>query len=392
MAKSVKALINPEVLKWVREKRIELLELDFVANKLNIDRERLVAWENGTDQPTFAQLKRIAKLYKTHISIFYLPKTPSGFHRPVDYRVWSKSKAPDEEQTYKLNANIVETYERRERLIGLYQLLDETPPTVALNFNIQTEPKQAAHKITEFLKFNRKQLRKEKDKYAALKFWKRIVEAKGILVCHASVNTHLSVDLKTMRGFCISDNPFPTIVINPKDNPYSRIFTIIHELTHIALRKSIIQNTHFEEANIKKQNLIETFCNKVSGEVLLPEDELLEVVNLETLEKDLPKISKHFHVNPAAIMCRLLTLKLIPQHRYQTFTNKQRKIYDSISDDNGNVQAKYHKRLLNTSGELFARTAFKAYYEDRITLAELSSAYYNCAIKHLDAIKSEIPV
>ena len=389
MAKSVKALINPKVLKWVREKRINVTDT-YAAEKLRIEPDQLRAWENDIEKPSVAQLKKIAKLYKTHISIFYLPEPPKSFLPLTDYRVLPKSKAPDQEQKYRLNVNIVEAYERRERLIEFYQLLEESPSTVTLAFDIQTDPKQAAQKITDFLEFNRKQLQQEKEKYAALKFWKRIVEAKGILVCHTSVNTHFSVDLKTMRGFCISDNPFPTIVINPKDNPYSRIFTIIHELVHIAIGKSVIQNTHFEEANTKRRNRIESFCNKVTAEVLLPENELLEMVKLETLEKDLPKMSKHFHVNPTAIMCRLLTLKLIPQLRYQTFTDEQHKKYDSTSNDNADVPTKYYKRLLNASGEYFARTAFTAYYEDRITLAELSSAYSNCATKHLRAIESEI--
>ena len=389
MAKSVKALITPEVLKWVRERRIKVT-LAYAAERLRVKPEQLEAWENDRDLPSFAQLKKIARLYKTHISIFYLPKPPTDFQPLTDFRVLPGSSAPDEEQTYRLNANIVETYERRERLIELYELLGESPTRVTLNFNINTDPKQAAQKITKFLEFDRKQLQQEKDKYAALKFWKRIVEAKEILVCQTSVNPHLSVERKTMRGFCISETPFPIIVINPKDNPYSRIFTITHELVHLAIGKSVIQNSHFEEANINKRNRIESFCNKVAAEVLLPEDELLEEVKLETLERDLPKISRYFHVNPAAIMCRLLSLKLISQHSYQTFTNEQHKKYDSTSNDNKDVPTKYYKRLLNASGEYFARIAFTAYYDDRITLAELSSAYSNCATKHLRAIWSEI--
>ena len=47
MAKSVKALITPEVLKWAREKRIRL-EIDHAAEKLKIDRERLETWDRTT--------------------------------------------------------------------------------------------------------------------------------------------------------------------------------------------------------------------------------------------------------------------------------------------------------------------------------------------------------
>ena len=388
MAKSVKALITPEVLKWAREKRIRL-EIDYAAKKLKIDPERLAAWENGTEQPTFAQLKKIAKLYKTHISIFYLSEPPTDFRPLTDYRVLPEQLATDEEQVYRLNANIIEVFERRETLIELYELLEEPPPEVTLNVNKREDPRQAAQKITEFLEFNRTQLQRANDPYAALKFWKQTVEAKGILVCQTSVNTHLSVELGTVRGFCIAQNPFPVIVVNPKDSPYGRIFTLIHELVHIALGESVIQNTNFEESDPPNLDPVEVFCNRVAAEVLLPENELLETVNLETLQEDLSRTSKFFHVSPEVIMRRLLTLGKISRYNYQTYRSRQLAKYRDTPRRSGGA-APYHNRLLNTFGEHFARTAFTAYYERKITRAELASVLSNSDTKHLAKIESVI--
>ena len=388
MAKSVKALITPEVLKWARERRIRL-EIDYAAKKLKIDVERLEAWENGTDQPTISQLKKIANLYKTHISIFYLPAPPTDFQPLTDYRVLPEQRAMDEEQIYRLNANIVEAFERRETLIELYELLEESPPEVTLGVDRQEHPGRAAKKITEFLEFNRTQLQQVKNPYDALKFWKQTVEAKGILVCQTSVNTHLSVELGTVRGFCIAQKPFPVIVVNPKDSPYSRIFTLIHELAHIALGESVIQNTRFEEVNTSNLDPIEVFCNQIAADVLVPENELLETVNLEMLGEDLPKISKHFHVSPEVIMRRLLTLRKISRRDYQTYRNRQLAKYKDAPAGSGGA-APYHNRLLNASGEHFARTAFTAYYEQKITRAELASVLSNSDTKHLTKIESAI--
>ena len=78
MAKSVKALITPEVLKWARERRIRL-ELDDAAKRLKVKPEQLTEWETGTELPTFTQLKRIANAYRTHVSVFYLPDPPNSF-------------------------------------------------------------------------------------------------------------------------------------------------------------------------------------------------------------------------------------------------------------------------------------------------------------------------
>ena len=388
MAKSVKALITPEVLKWAREKRIKL-EIDYAAKKLKIDMEHLEAWENGTEQPTFAQLKKIAKLYRTHISIFYLPEPPIDFQTLTDYRVLPEQIAIDEEQIYRLNANIVEAYERREMLIELYELLEQPMPEITLNVEGDTDQKRAAEKITEFLAFNRAQLQQANDPYAALKFWKQTVEAKGVLVCQTSVNTHLSVELETVRGFCIAQKPFPVIVVNPKDSPYGRIFTLIHELVHIALGESVIQNTDFEEENTPNLDPIEVFCNQVAADVLVPENELLETVNLEILEEDLPRISKFFHVSPEVIMRRLLTLRKISRRNYYMYRNRQLAMYRNAPARTGGA-APYHNRLLNTSGEYFARTAFTAYYEQKITRAELASVLSNCDTKHLAKIESAI--
>ena len=386
MAKSVKALITPEVLKWAREKYIDL-EIDYAAKKINVAPERLEAWENGVEQPTIPQLKRIAKLYRIHVSIFYLPEPPTSFQRPADYRVLPKRFATDEEQIYRLNANIVEAFKRREMLIELYELLEESPPEVALNIDRRATRKRAAEKITEFLGVSREQLQEANNPHAALKFWKRTVEAKGILVCQT--NTHLSVNLGTVRGFCIAQRPFPVIVINSKDIPYGRIFTLIHELVHIALGESVIQNTGFRKIDRSDLNPIEEFCNHVAGEVLVPEDKLLEIVKLQTLEENVYRISKHFHVSPEVIMRRLLILGKISPRRYQTYRTSQQEKYKDTPQQSGGAPP-YHNRLLNVSGEYFARTAFTAYYEDKITISELASAFSNCDTKYLSKIESDI--
>ncbi len=167
MSKSVKALITPEVLKWARERRIRL-NIDYAAKKLKVDRERLEAWEAGMERPTIAQLKKIAKLYKTHISIFYLPKPPTDFQPLTDYRVLPEQNPMDEEQVYRLKANIVEAFERRETLIEFYELLEAPALEVELRINKRENPKQAARKVTEFLEFERGQLQQAKNPYEAL--------------------------------------------------------------------------------------------------------------------------------------------------------------------------------------------------------------------------------
>ena len=385
MAKSVKALITPEVLKWAREKRIRL-EMNDAAEKLKVKAEQLTDWEAGSDLPTFTQLKKIANTYKTHLTVFYLPEPPATFQPLADHRTFSASPTPDVEQAYRLNANIIEVYERRESLLEFYELLEESPPEVTLELDETDNPERAAQEIREFLQFNTGLLQQCNDDRATLKFWRERLEAKRILVCQTSVNTHLSIQLATARGFCIAQRPIPVIVVNPKDSPYGRVFTIIHELVHVALGKSVTQNTGFRgHANL---NPTEVFCNEVAGEVLVPKDELLERVNLHRLETDLPKLSKHFHVSREAIMTRLRTLRYISQLTYEAYIQSQQEKFEDSPPTGGPIP--YHTRLLNVAGEHFARTAFTAYYEQKITLADLAASFSKCDPKHIPKLESAI--
>ena len=391
MAKSVKALITPEVLKWARERRIRL-ELDDAAERLKVKPEQLSDWEAGADLPTFTQLKRIANTYKTHISVFYLPEPPTDFKLLADHRRLPKSLTTDEEQAYKdqayrLNANIIEAYERRETLIELYELLEEFPPEVTLELNESDDREHAAEEIRDFLQFDTRQLQRCNDDRSALRFWRERLEAKGILVCQTSVNPHLSIALQTVRGFCIAQKPFPMIVLNPKDSPYGRVFTIVHELVHIGLGKSVVQNTSLSQFR-GPETPTEAFCNEVAGGVLVPKDELATKANLQTLETDLPKLSKHFHVSRGAIMTRLRTLDYISTPTYEAYIQREKEKYKDRISTGGPIP--YHTRLLNAAGEHFARTAFTAYHEQKITLADLAASFSKCDPKHIPKLESAI--
>ncbi len=396
MAKTVKALITPEVLKSVREKRLKL-EIELAAEKSNVKPEQLSAWEAGIDTPSFAQLKRIANAYKTHVSIFYLPTPPDSFEPLADHRRLPEPITSDEvkvkrEQAYRLNVNVVEAHERRETLIEYYGLLEESPPEVTLELNETDSPEQAAREIREFLQFNTGLLKQYSDDRATLKFWRHLVEERGVLVCQTSVNTHLSIELSTVRGFCIAQKPFPVIVVNPKDNPYGRIFTIVHELVHLGLGKSVMQNTGI--GTYPDLNPTEVFCNQVAAHVLVPTHELLERVDRGALEENLlehvERISQHFRVNPEVILRRLLTIGYISRKVYRAYRDSQFKKYKESAPTPGPIPIPYHTRLLNSAGEHFARTAFTAYHEQKITLADLAASFSYCDPKHLPKIESVI--
>ena len=61
MTKRVKATINPDVLEWARTSAAYTLPA--AAEKISVDEEVLAGWEAGDDQPSVAQLRKLAYLY-----------------------------------------------------------------------------------------------------------------------------------------------------------------------------------------------------------------------------------------------------------------------------------------------------------------------------------------
>jgi len=73
------------------------------------------------------------------------------------------------------------------------------------------------------------------DPYAPLRGWRDAVEALGVLVMQQG-----PVAVDEMRGFAsIEPESLPAILLNSKDDPRARAFTLLHELGHLALTRNV---------------------------------------------------------------------------------------------------------------------------------------------------------
>lgn len=92
--------------------------------------------------------------------------------------------------------------------------------------------------------------------------WKEICFDLGILVFEME-----NVPESEVSGCSIYYDVCPIILLNGKNTPNRRIFTLMHELAHLTQGVSAI-------CDVDKHNIKETFCNKVATEVLIPTDTL----------------------------------------------------------------------------------------------------------------------
>lgn len=108
---------------------------------------------------------------------------------------------------------------------------------------------------------------------------------------------------ETFRGYCLADDTAPVIFINIFQQHYRvRIFTLVHELVHLALGKSAIGDIY----NFRSK--IESFCNKVTIETLTPESEFkkhFRHVGTEHPQQAVSEIASSIPLSKMAIAIRI---------------------------------------------------------------------------------------
>ena len=75
-------------------------------------------------------------------------------------------------------------------------------------------------------------------------------------------------------------SPLTVVVVNIKDAPRGRIFTLLHELAHIMLKEGGICDFHDADT--------EAYCNRVAEAALFPREALLQSATVRKHRKDDP--------------------------------------------------------------------------------------------------------
>lgn len=84
-------------------------------------------------------------------------------------------------------------------------------------------------------------------------------------------------DPQEFRGFALADDRAPLVFINGADSKAAQMFTLAHELAHLWLEQSALSDVSAgESAGETSGNSIETWCNQVAAELLVPMDSFLD--------------------------------------------------------------------------------------------------------------------
>lgn len=379
------AIINPKILLWARESAG--FRIEEAAKKAQLKSDKLIACEHGEQRLTITQLRKLSNVYKRPLAFFYLPKPPEP---EIDSSIQDFRRLNlDEEKQFspELRVEIRKAKYRREVAIEMFKELEIEIPKFNFKTTLGSSIVELGSQIRSFLEIDQQYQAEIKNEYEALNYWREAVEAKGVLVFQST----LSID--EMRGLSIAEFPLPIILVNRERVVKARIFTILHELTHIMLRSVGV-------CDLERQSKIEVFCNAVAGEVLVPSEWLgkTEIYNQNRREEDWTKeaiwqLADYFSVSREVILRRLLTNQRISQSFYQSKRYQWLKDYEKSQETDTNKKssgfAPPYTDAISKVGKNFTRLVVNSYHQNKIGLSEVSD-YLGVKTKHLPKIEQAV--
>lgn len=370
--------VAPAVLVWART--TAGLRTDEVGKKLGVGAAAIEAWEFGVfDDPsfprlTYARLRHLAALYHRPITVMLLDDPPQGFVVPNDYRrvAGSDDAAPTSALLFELRR----LSELRADMIHLANLSDEIPIALGIRADVNEDPERIGERIRAWLGVSiDEHLLWKSD---AIRHWANRLEGKGVLVAQLQ-----QVSVAEVRGCSITDEPFPVVAVNAQDAAGGRLFTLMHEVVHIALRLGGLCDLH--EGDLQTgldRDKVERFCNAAAAATLMPAASILGVLGPNHPkpgywgELDLQFLARMHGTSQEAALLRLVSLNLATREEYerrrQSYLLLRRSQLEAMKDSLNRPIIPVAERRLRAFGRRFVETALGAYQREDIDGVELA--------------------
>jgi Zn-dependent peptidase ImmA (M78 family) len=378
----IEATPTPAVLTWAR--KTAGMGIEVAAHKAGVKVGQLSSWEDGTARPSLPQLRKLASIYHRPLAVFYLPEPPIRYQVMHDFRRLS-TETHSVDSSPRLAYEIRRAYDRREWALELMKEIGESPPAFEATATANDDVEQVAIHLRKSIGVSTAEQSSWRIDNEAFKQWRLVLERAGILTLQAT-----NLQLKEARGFSISLKPMPVVVVNIKDAPRGRIFTLLHETTHVMLNEGGVCDLHDADA--------EAFCNRVAGAALFPREALLATATTRRHRKgdpawtdaELQEISRQFGGSREAALVRLLTLGLTTQSFYDRMRKEFLKQYAKQQEEKEKATgfAPPHVVAISSAGPLFTGLVVENFNRDKITASEVSD-YLQIRLKHLKELQSE---
>ncbi|GED22514.1 ImmA/IrrE family metallo-endopeptidase [Halomonas halmophila] len=334
------AKANPEILVWARE--TAGLSLEQAASKLGLGSkntpgpDRLAAFESGDSSPSQPQLVKMAKHYHRPFITFFLPAPPRNASMGEDFRRLPEAKREENEGS--VNALVRDIFLRqslvKDALIDAEE--DEIVEFVGMGHGMP-DVDDACRAIREYFEIDIASYRDMRDAHEAFSYLRSKIESKGIYVLLIGDlgSYHSSISTEAFRGFALSDQVAPFVVVNQNDSKSAWCFTLLHEVVHLWLGKTgVSAQTH--------EHKVERYCNDVASHTLISAHEVRELYEaaMRSDEAFVPALQREagsLNISASLVAYRLFRGALLDQAQWEKASTELRELWiQSKSQPRGN--------------------------------------------------------
>jgi len=276
---------------------------------------RMGEWLAGERKPTMPQLKDLARRTHTPLGFFFLPEPPSDEVLPIPYFRTVEGNSPVRPSIDLLDT--VSQMQLRQDWMRDFLVAEGSQPLPFIGRAHHGMPIEAVVEIVRnALDLEPNWAAHELNWENALNKLFDAVERAGILVMVSGVvgnNTHRLLDPNEFRGFTLVDEYAPLIFVNRRDAKAAQMFTVAHELAHVALSESAV----FDLRDLQvADDPVEKFCNLVAAEFLVPAKGMREYW---AGKQSIPSLVHQFKVSEIVVARRALDLDLMSREQFFAF-------------------------------------------------------------------------
>ena len=345
---SILVNVEPVIIDWVMRYTSAVKNADVI--------EHLIKWKNGEKKPTFNQIESVSKATRIPLGYFFLKNPPIEDFPILQYRTI------DSAGTEELSRDMIDTLNHMESIQNWMRDYMIDAGYDKLHFVgsslVENGTQGIVQRFREVLQIRPDWHSQITTKTDAFKFFREKLERIGVLVMTSGIvgsNTHRSLKIEDFRAFTLIDEYAPLIFVNANDSSGAKLFSLLHEVVHILLGVDNFYNDRY--GNASGVSAIETLCNAVAAEVLVPNNSFRNEWHSLTTRDIFNKLQSL----SASFKCGIIVVarKALDNH----FINKDQ--YKAIVDDA--VEHFKSSQGKSAGGDYYATTATRI--DNRFLLA-----------------------
>ena len=353
--------INPILLKWARE--TIGLSIEMAAKKINVDFDVLKKWEEGTIETPTKKIKKLSVVYKRPTTVFLMNNIPDeNISKKFRQLLYSN-----------INSFSTPTLMAIRKAIRIQTLAKDVLETSDNNFikeisklKLIDSYEKISEKLIESLGLNENIISKPKNVFEQLNMWKNSIEAKGIYVLE------VGFPVREAKGFAIYDRKVPVIVLNTNDYPHSRIFTLLHELSHFIYGEDAIDD-QYSLMNFSTDDKLEIKCNFLAGAVIVPSLYLkskIKSLNLDIkndIGSSLEVLARIFNVSQQVILRRIFISDYLNKDQFNSIDSDLRESFLHSEIKEKRKGGNFYVKFMKNNSRSFIYDVLEAYRVNKIS-------------------------